>query len=85
MAEIKQYVFTYQEVVEALIKQQDLHEGIWALLLEFGIAGANIQGLGEEIAPSAIVPVKKIGLQKVDAISPIAVDAAVVNPAKKKD
>ncbi len=85
MAEVKQYVFTYQEVVEALIKKQDLHEGIWAVYLEFGIAGANIQSPEGGVAPSAIVPVTKIGLQKVDAISPIAVNAAVVNPAKKKN
>ncbi len=37
MAEPTQYTFSYKEVVEALIKQQDLHEGEWAIFVEFGI------------------------------------------------
>lgn len=83
MAEIRQqYVFSYQEVAEALIKKQNLHEGIWAIYLEFALGAANIQG-PEGIMPAAIVPLVKVGLQKAEAVSAIAVDAAVVNPPKE--
>ena len=85
MAEIKQYTFTYQEVVEALIKKQGLHEGIWAITFELAVAGATVQGPGGELTPAAVIPIAKVGLQKVDATSPIAVDAAVVNPVHKQD
>jgi hypothetical protein len=80
MVEIKTLTFTYKEIVEAMIKHQDLHEGIWQLYIEFGIGAANITTGEEDVSPSAIVPVKKIGLHKVDKESPIAVDASKVNP-----
>ena len=83
MAEPTQYVFTYPEVVEALIKKQGLHEGRWAIYMEFGIAAANAGPTPEQAVPSAIVPVIKVGLQRVDADKtlPGTLDAAVVNPA----
>jgi hypothetical protein len=85
MSESKQqYIFSHQEVVEALLQKQDIHEGIWALYVEFGIAAANIQNpTTNEVTPAAIVPLVKLGLQKANAISPIAVDAALVNLPKK--
>ena len=84
MAETSQYIFTYQEVAEALVKRQDLHEGIWALYVEFSLGAANIQGPGGATVPAAIVPLTKIGLQRAEAVSAIAVDAAVVNPAEEE-
>ncbi len=85
MAESKQqFVFSHAEVVEALIKKQNLNEGIWSLYVEFGIAAINAQHpTTGDVVPAAIVPIMKLGLQKAEAVSPIAVDAAVVNPKAK--
>ncbi|MEK6777752.1 MAG: hypothetical protein AABY87_12875 [bacterium] len=80
MAETKTLTFTHKEVVEALIKQQDIHEGIWQLYVEFGIAGANISTGEDQLSPSAIVPINKIGLHRVDKENPLAIDASIVNP-----
>lgn len=82
MAESTQYIFTYPEVVEALIKKQGIHEGWWAIYMEFGIAGANAGPTPDQSVPTAIVPVIKVGLQRVDQSTklPGALDAAVVNP-----
>ncbi|MBM3774274.1 MAG: hypothetical protein FJW37_03840 [Acidobacteria bacterium] len=80
MAEAKQFVFTHREVVEALLKKQGIHEGIWGLYIRFGIKAANVGGSPSELMPSAIIPVLEIGLQKFDKESNIAVDAALVNP-----
>ncbi len=78
----QQFVFSHQELVEALIQKQGLHDGIWALYVEFGIAAANVQNpVTNDVSPAAIVPIVKIGLQKTDQVTPIAVDAAKVNPA----
>ncbi len=96
MAEVERYVFDYREIVTQLIKAQGIHEGIWALYIEFGISAANIaialegsapatqSGPPTEVTPSAIVPVQKIGIGRVDHLSNISVDAAVVNPKPKK-
>lgn len=86
MAEAQQYVFTYEEIAEALVKKQGIHEGLWAILVEFGIQGANASGAGPgEIVPVAVVPVVKFGLQRVKpgAKMPGVVDAAAVNPTPK--
>jgi hypothetical protein len=83
MAEAKQYVFTHKEVVEALLRKQGIHDGIWGLYIKFGIKAANVGGSPSEIMPSAIIPILEIGLQKFDKESNIAVDAALVNPKEE--
>lgn len=80
MVEIKTFTLTYKEVVEALIKHQKLDEGIWQLYIEFGIAAANVTSGPEDVSPSAIVPIKKIGLLRVDKEGPLAIDASKINP-----
>ena len=37
MAEITTISFNFKEVIEALIKKDDLNEGIWQLTFEFGL------------------------------------------------
>jgi len=84
MPETKSIVFTYKEVVEALIRYNSIHEGLWDLYIEFGLAAANIgPGPENEYSPAAIIPLKKIGIQRVEKITNLTVDAAVVNPLPK--
>ncbi len=90
MAETERIVFDYKEIVTALIKAENIHEGIWMLFIEFGLAAVNAPVTQEEpkteedalmhLMPTAIVPVKKIGIQRASQLSGLAVDAAVVNP-----
>lgn len=82
MAETKQLVFTYKEVVEALLKQSHIHEGLWSLYVEFGIAAANAGPSDQELKPAAIVPVMSLGITKADKLNSLTVDASVVNPAR---
>ncbi|NJA08276.1 hypothetical protein HC024_21485 [Methylococcaceae bacterium WWC4] len=82
MAEATQIMFTHREVVTALLKSQNIHEGIWALSVQFGMGAANIASNedGEELNPAAIIPVLKIGLNRVDKINNLSVDASQANP-----
>ena len=84
MAEINQYAFSFKEVAESLIKQQGLHEGIWGIYVEFGLSAGNIKDPAGQTLPAAIIPIVKLGLQRFEADNPLAVDAAEVNPARKK-
>jgi len=82
MAQVNQIVFTYREIAEALVKQEDIHEGLWGVYVEFGITAANINLAPEaDVTPAAIVPVQRMGLQRFPEANNLTVDAAEVNPA----
>ncbi|MHB8629950.1 MAG: hypothetical protein ACYDBJ_27265 [Aggregatilineales bacterium] len=84
MPETKMIAFSYKEVAEALLKGQDIHEGLWGVYIEFGIGAANVaQTSADSIVPAAIVPVVKIGLQRFTEPNNLTVDAATVNPIKQ--
>jgi hypothetical protein len=83
MAETSQLSFSYKEIVEALIKKQGLHEGIWGLIVKFGMQALNIGPSDTDLKPAVIIPVLEIGLQKSDKETNLTVDAAKVNPKAK--
>ena len=80
MADISKISFSYKEVAEALVKKQDLHEGIWALDLNFGLTATNIGPNENDLKPAAILAVLTVGLSRVDKETNLTVDAAKVNP-----
>jgi hypothetical protein len=81
MPEAGQYIFSYREVVESLLKKQNIHEGIWQLSVKFGMQATNVGPNASMLTPSAMIGLIEIGLQKVETESNLAVDAAKVNPA----
>jgi hypothetical protein len=84
MPETKSITFTYKEVVEALIRYNDLHEGLWGLSIEFGLAAANVAPeSGGDLLPTALIPVKKIGLTRSGEPNNLTVDASKANPLEK--
>jgi hypothetical protein len=86
MPEATQYMFNHKELVEMMIKKQGIHDGIWSLSMRFGMQATNF-GLnpdGADILPTAIIPVMEIGINRVDKINNISVDAAQVNPQHKE-
>jgi hypothetical protein len=85
MAETNSIVFTHREVAEALIKQQNIHDGIWGIYIEFALGGANISTSENDpnLVPAAIIPVTKIGIQRFPTPNNLTVDAAEVNPLPK--
>ena len=85
MPEINTLSFSHKEVAEAIIKYQNIHEGIWGIYIEFGIGAANVGPGPSDVLPSAIVPVLKIGIQRFPEPNNLTVDAAVVNPITTKE
>ena|SRR5712691_5964457 len=85
MADVQLYTFDYKEVVEELVKKQGLHEGLWALYIEFAIGAANVGESEEMMRPTAIVPLMKIGIQRAPKPNNLTVDAAAINPRPAAD
>ncbi len=85
MPEATQISFTFKEIVEALVKRQDIHEGLWGIYIEFAFGAANVGNPKDgDVLPAAIVPVQKIGIQRFDEPSNLTVDAAIVNPQDER-
>lgn len=80
MPEPAMVLFSFQELATLMIKQQDIHEGLWGVFVRFGIGAANAAEPSGQLLPTALVPVKEIGLQRFDELNNLTVDAAVVNP-----
>lgn len=76
-------VTPHKQVVEALIRHHDLHEGIWGLFVRFGISASNVGPDESSMMPAAIIPVLEIGLQKFAKETNLSVDAAKVNPKQE--
>jgi hypothetical protein len=81
MSEPTAFTFDYREIAALLVQKQEIHEGYWAVTIEFGLGAGNIGPSGDQLRPTAIIPILKIGIQRVDELTNLAVDAAVVNPA----
>jgi len=79
-AKPQQVMLSHLEVVTALVKAQGLHAGIWQLTVTFGRPSPMHAKDGDQVFPAVAIPVLRIGLIQVDAINPLAVDAAVINP-----
>lgn len=85
MPEVSQFDFSPKEVLELLIKKQDLHEGIWALRFQYSLIGVDApfpKGKANELVPGAILRIPKFTLQRIDVEKGNSLDAAKVNPAK---
>ena len=84
MAEPSQYKFELREVTEALLKRENIHEGVWMVAFELGF-GASFGQTNAEAKPGAIVQIQNVILSRAAEPPPPAnllVDASVVNPAQ---
>jgi hypothetical protein len=85
MPEQQMIAFSFKELARLMIKDQNIHEGLWGIYVEFGLGAANI-GSGPDdpgMLPAAIIPIKKIGLQKFNEENNLTVNAALENPETK--
>jgi hypothetical protein len=80
MAETTQITFTHRELVTALLRQQNIHDGIWGLSINFNFGATNIGPTPEDLRPAAVVSITSVGLQKFEKETSISVDASKVNP-----
>ena len=82
MPEASQYTFTHKELVELMIKKADLHEGKWMMQVHFGFGALNGGPSADEMVPTGMVGVAKIGITQASPESPasLVVDASEVNP-----
>ncbi len=83
MAETNQLMVQNRELIEILIKRAGVHEGLWTLLVMFTMTAGNVGQSPNEVNPSVIASLERVGIQRVRPGAPLnnlTVDAAKVNP-----
>lgn len=71
-----------RELATILIKHFDYHEGFYEVGVQFNIAVGSVGPDPTQVAPGAVLTVGGVGLSKCPESSPLAVNAAEVNPLK---
>jgi hypothetical protein len=86
MPEQTEIMFTHKELLELMLKKQDIHEGIWMISIKFGMQATNfgVAPDGSDVLPTAMIPVVAIGLHRAEKLSNVSVDASVVNPRTRE-
>ncbi|CAN7748569.1 hypothetical protein ACTJLC_17465 [Paraburkholderia sp. 22099] len=79
-----EHKFSIEELLTALIRDKGIHEGFWALNVEFSATGATVkpQDNPARTLPGLIVSMNSATLIPAASAAAGAVDAAVVNPRK---
>ncbi|CAE6746553.1 hypothetical protein [Paraburkholderia haematera] len=79
-----EHKYSIEELLGALLRDQGIHEGHWALNVEFSATGASVkpQDNPARTLPGLIVSVNSATLVRAESAAAGAVDAAVVNPRK---
>lgn len=79
-----EHKFSIDELIQALLRAQGIHEGHWALNVEFLATGtaANSPVNPDKTLPALLVSVASATLVRTESLVRGTVDAAVVNPRK---
>ena len=83
MAELQaeRRIFEFREIVEMMLRRENIREGKWVLAIEFGIGAGNIAEPGTtEARPAAFVPILNIGILRNDKteLDSLSVDASTL-------
>ena len=73
-----EYTLSHQDVVKAIIIDQNIHEGFWTLNINFNVAASHGPRVPD---PCLAVTIKGIGIMRASPTDPFAIDAALINPA----
>ena len=87
MPEQTEVMFTHKELLELMLKKQNIHEGLWMISIKFGMQATNfgVAPDGSDILPTAFIPIIAIGMHRADKLNNVTVDASVVNPTPARD
>jgi hypothetical protein len=84
MPEATQFTWSFKELITLMLKEAGIHEGIWTILLNYGMSPGNFGPSPEHMSPGVIVGITSMGIHRLpaDARLPpsLYVDAAEVNP-----
>lgn len=75
---------TQLELLAFLIRHFDIHQGRYALLVDFQIAGGRVGPAPDQTLPGVMIGVAGVGIVAVDGPAPNTLDAAECNPPRRQ-
>lgn len=87
MPEPRSIVFSHRELVETLVKKQNIRKGLWGIYVKFGLSATNTRSRyqgDEQDVPTALVPVLEIGIREFDEPNSFTVNASKLRTAGGK-
>lgn len=85
MPEVERILFSHEELVALMLKEQGITQGLWRLYVRFNLGAANLTSPADEslLLPGSIVSIRDIGIVRTDEPAPgITVDAATGEPVR---
>ncbi len=82
--DIENFVVPISELASVLVKHAGYHEGLYDVTLHLNMAVGQIGPSQDKLLPGAMFGVAGVGLNRVSVKGENTVDAAIVNPAKKR-
>jgi hypothetical protein len=84
MPDIKRLVVDFKDLATWMVKENDIHDGIWGIFARFGLNVVNAQTVYQDnppvVRPAVVAPLLELGIQEYKEVNELSVDAAVVNP-----
>lgn len=84
MSKADKIEYSNKELVAALLRDKEIHEGHWVLAAKLTFSAMNIGQAadGSDASPAGVVALAGIQLENVPAPLPFSINAAEANPKK---
>ena len=66
-----------------MVRKLGLKEGIWQVLVNFGLGATNAGPTEDQLSPAALVAVLNVGLQKAEKVTNLTVDAGRLEASRE--
>lgn len=78
------FSFDYRELATLMMRESEVHEGFWQVVVRFRMSGGTFGFASEEALPTGMFGVERLELQRItgpsDQHPPLTFDAAELNP-----
>lgn len=75
-----EFSFTHKELMSMMLKEADIHEGLWSFSVNFRLGAGAFGPTEAEVAPTGFVGVDSLGIRRAPQTGPLVFDAADLNP-----
>ena len=84
MPEASQVEYKLRELTELMVRDRQINEGHWMLVVRFSFGALNVEDGVGGVAPASISRIESIGIQRIPEANAISVDASQLQSRARK-